>query len=257
MTSTFWDGAPARLSPTRMELLHLDPDLGSDLDSARGQAAARHLTVPIQGLDEGDWAPPLSSPPAGSLGLLVIDGVLMRTHSIGKVISAELLGSGDVISPSVTGHEFSLVEAGSRWEVVSQARVAVLDPTFVRAALNWPEVVAALFERTVYRARFIAFQMAISHVRRIDGRLLLLFWRLADRWGRVTPEGVVVPLRLKHAVLGMLVGARRPSVTTALKQLSEAGTLDRRPDGSWLLRGDPPDSADPALEPLTLRPPAE
>jgi hypothetical protein len=40
-----------------------------------------------------------------------------------------------------------------------------------------------------------------------------------------------------------MVGARRPSVTTALGQLMARGDLERRADGEWILRGDPPESA--------------
>jgi hypothetical protein len=65
---------------------------------------------------------------------------------------------------------------------------------------------------------------------------------LADRWGRVTLDGVVVPVRLTHDMIGRLVGAHRPSVTTALSELSRAGRISRLPDG-WLLRGDPPSAA--------------
>jgi CRP/FNR family transcriptional regulator, cyclic AMP receptor protein len=256
MSDTLWDRAPAGVGHLRVPLLELDPDLGAALDRGRYAAAAQRLTVPIEGLETGAWDRESEEVPPGRLGLLVVDGVLLRSHSIGKVVSAELLGAGDVIRPALSGQEFSLIEAKSRWEVVSASRVAVLDKAFLAAAVHWPEIVIALFERTVHRARFIAFQLALAHVRRIDARLLLLFWRLADRWGRVTSEGVVVPLHLKHAVLGMLVGAQRPSVTTALKHLSEAGKLERRPDGSWLLSGEPPDPSDPLLEPLnTLRSP--
>ena len=38
-----------------------------------------------------------------------------------------------------------------------------------------------------------------------------------------------------------MVGARRPSVTTALGQLIGRGEVERRPDGGWLLLGDPPE----------------
>jgi len=49
-----------------------------------------------------------------------------------------------------------------------------------------------------------------------------------------------VPLALTHRILGQLVGARRPTVSTALGELAERNELNRRADGSWLLRGDPP-----------------
>ena len=56
-------------------------------------------------------------------------------------------------------------------------------------------------------------------------------------------DGVVVPLALTHRILGQLVGARRPTVSTALGELAERGELVRRVDGSWVLRGSPPDAS--------------
>jgi CRP/FNR family transcriptional regulator, cyclic AMP receptor protein len=65
---------------------------------------------------------------------------------------------------------------------------------------------------------------------------------------------VLVNLRLPHRTLAGMVGARRPSVTTALGQLIARGDIERRPDGGWILHGQPPEPrvAD-AGEPLNLR----
>ena len=54
---------------------------------------------------------------------------------------------------------------------------------------------------------------------------------------------MIVPLALTHRILGQLVGARRPTVSTALGELAERGELMRRVDGSWVLRGSPPDAS--------------
>jgi hypothetical protein len=62
---------------------------------------------------------------------------------------------------------------------------------------------------------------------------------LAERWGRVTPDGVLLPLTLSHRMLGQLIGARRPTVSTALGALTRAGEVSRRMDGGWLLCGSP------------------
>jgi hypothetical protein len=52
----------------------------------------------------------------------------------------------------------------------------------------------------------------------------------------VTADGVLLPLCLSHRMLGELVGARRPSVSTAAAALERSGRLVRRPDGTWLVR---------------------
>ena len=77
--------------------------------------------------------------------------------------------------------------------------------------------------------------LALSHVRRVDDRLMLLFWQLGRRWGRVSPEGVIIPFNLQHQLLATLIGAQRPSVTTRLGVLRDEGLLVRRADGTWLL----------------------
>jgi CRP-like cAMP-binding protein len=89
------------------------------------------------------------------------------------------------------------------------------------------------------RSRTLVVNMAIAHYPRIDRRLLMLMWHLADRWGRVTPDGIRVPLRLTHQQLADLVASRRPSVTSGLHRLVEEGRLSRLGD-DWLLHGEPP-----------------
>jgi hypothetical protein len=51
----------------------------------------------------------------------------------------------------------------------------------------------------------------------------------------------VVPLPLGHQRLADLVGAHRPSVTTAMGELARAGALSRRENGDWVLLGQPPE----------------
>jgi CRP-like cAMP-binding protein len=118
-------------------------------------------------------------------------------------------------------------------------RIAVLDRRAAARLARYPELTGRLVAKALERSRNLATAMAIAHHARVELRLHMLFWHLADRWGRVRPEGVSVPLRLTHAILADLVSARRPSVSTCLGELSRRGVVQR--DGrEWLLRGDPP-----------------
>ena len=92
-----------------------------------------------------------------------------------------------------------------------------------------------LISRAVRRSHSLAVLLAASSLLRVEDRLAVVLWHLADRWGRVTPEGVRLQLPLTHELLGELIGAQRATVTTALTQLSESGSVVRNPDGSWLL----------------------
>jgi CRP-like cAMP-binding protein len=105
-------------------------------------------------------------------------------------------------------------------------------------AARWPQLMLALVSRTVRRSHWLALQMAINDLRRVDDRLLLFLWHLADRWGRVRPDGVHVPVPVTHDVLAQLVCAQRPTVTSAVRRLSDAGLITRRPDRTWLLAPD-------------------
>ena len=61
-----------------------------------------------------------------------------------------------------------------------------------------------------------------------------MLWLLAESWGHVTSSGVRLPVLLTHETLGALVGARRPTVTLALRNLVERGAIVHQYSG-WLL----------------------
>jgi CRP-like cAMP-binding protein len=70
---------------------------------------------------------------------------------------------------------------------------------------------------------------------------MLTLWHLAERWGKVRPDGVALPLPLSHERLANLVGAHRPTVTTAMGDLARSGAISRGEDHVWMLHGSPPD----------------
>jgi CRP/FNR family transcriptional regulator, cyclic AMP receptor protein len=231
-------------------LFDADPDLGVLLSEARREQAQRTLVVRTQRLRVGAWdVTGLERVTADHLGLLIVEGVLSRELRVADVVSTELLGPGDLVRPWPPADRMSLLPADAVWAVLSPARLAVLDRRFAADVAHYPEVTAALFDRLSERSVRLATTQAISQLTCVDRRLTALFWHLAERWGRVSTIGVVVPLALTHRLLGQLVGARRPTVSTALSKLADRGELTRRPDGSWLLRSDPPDADALAREP--------
>ena len=231
-------------TPDVVRLLEEDPDLGSLLSSSRREDAERELVVRVHRLGVGVWdVSRLEGAGSDHVGLLLLDGVVAREVIVADHVSAELLGPGDLLRPWQAPSHSSLLPVDVLWSVLSPASFAVLDRRFAAELARWPEVTAALFDRLGERSLRLATTQAISQLTRVDRRLKALFWHLAERWGRVGGDGVVIPLALTHRILGQLVGARRPTVSTALSELGERGELVRRADGSWLLRGDPPDAS--------------
>jgi CRP/FNR family transcriptional regulator, cyclic AMP receptor protein len=238
-------GAQTRMSRTSetVRLLEADPELGALLTGTRRAEAERDLVVRTHRLTVGPWdVTRLSGASADHVGLLVIDGVISRELVVADHVSAELLGPGDLVRPWQGAAGAGLLPVQAIWSVLSTVTLAVLDRRFAAEAARYPEITAALFDRLGERSLRLATTQAISQLTRVDRRLKALFWHLAERWGRVSGDGVVVPLALTHRILGQLVGARRPTVSTALSELAEREELVRRSDGSWLLRGDPPDA---------------
>lgn len=230
-------------------LLELDPDLGLLLSEDRLEAARHTLRVAIHSLETGPWdVERMSSTTTDHLGLLVLDGVLAREVLVSDTISTELLGPGDVLRPWHLHESASLLRYSVRWNVLSRSRIALLDRRFAGQLASFPEVNAALIDRVNERAFRLAVTQAISQLNRVDRRLLALFWHLAERWGRITADGVALPMTLSHRMLGQLVGARRPTVSTALSELGKANEVRRRDDGTWLLTGEPVGMPAPEVE---------
>jgi CRP-like cAMP-binding protein len=107
----------------------------------------------------------------------------------------------------------------------------------------WPEIIACLLDRVAERAEHLATMQAILQPTGVDRRLLALFWHLAERWGRVGTAGIMIPVALTHRILGHLVGAARPTISSALGELARRDQFVGGPRGSWLLRGTPPTPA--------------
>jgi CRP/FNR family transcriptional regulator, cyclic AMP receptor protein len=227
-------------SHPHQSLLDLDPELGQLLDEERRQAAQRDLRARVTAVPIGEWdGARLAATDPGNVGLLVLEGVMAREVVVGDTVSTELLGPGDVVRPWQLAGDAGLLQVSVRWNALSKLRLAVLDRRVAAVLAQYPEVNAVLIDRLSERAQRLAVGQAISQLHRVDVRLVSLLWHLAERWGRVTGEGVVVPLALSHRVLGQLVGARRPTVSTALAQLARENRVERRADGTWLLLGEP------------------
>jgi CRP/FNR family transcriptional regulator, cyclic AMP receptor protein len=236
-------------------LLDLDPELGAALSPDRFARARAELVVRILSLPRGEWARDrLASISRQNVGLLMIEGVIAHEVVLQDTVSTELLGAGDLLRPWAVQEEPQLLGKQVRWQVLADAHLAVLGRPFGLAAVRYPEINALLMDRLCTRAQRLATTQAISHLNSVDRRLLALFWHFAERWGRMTSDGVVVPLTLSHRLLAEIIGARRPTVTTALRNLASEGKLVRREDATWLLTGDAPGApADAALRIVSHR----
>jgi CRP/FNR family cyclic AMP-dependent transcriptional regulator len=232
-------GAPGG-QPNTVRVLEHDPDLTEGLPSEGLDELRRAAVAIVLTHERGTW--PLRQQlgaQGGSLGLLVLDGLLTRNVRLAGTTATELLGPGELLRPW-DDDEFLSVPVEAWWTVLEPTRLALLDRRFLAATARCPALAGNIVGRYVRRSRWLMLQLALHHHRRVDTRLLVLFWNMADRFGRMTRAGVVLPTRLKHELLGSLVGAQRPSVTTALGTLAERGLVQQIDGGGWLLHGEDP-----------------
>lgn len=220
-------------------LVERDPELFAGLDESE-MADAREAIVPAWQVEAGSWTPPAIDPARAPFGLLLLDGFLVRETVLPEATSVEILGPGDVLRPWFEPMESANLVANATWDVLEKGVLAALDVRFGSVALRHPAIIATLLDRYTARARWVSLQLAVCHIVGLDKRLETMLWHLAERWGRVGTQGVILPLRFSHEFLAKLVGVRRPSVTSAVSRLRQEGTLERREDGSWLLHGRPP-----------------
>jgi CRP/FNR family transcriptional regulator, cyclic AMP receptor protein len=216
-----------------VRLLDVDPSLGARLrDDDRAEALDR--VVLRTALVRAGGTPPSAEPGRAPIfGFVVVSGLLLEETQIADHPSVRLLGPGDVALPRSASSES--LELHLRWSAATDTRVAILDEALQQPLAMWPGLALGLIDRAADQLQRGGVLKAIAQLPRVEDRLEAMFWEVADRWGRVTPGGVVVPLRLTHDLLARLVGGRRPTVSLALRVLAERGTLTRQPDGSWLL----------------------
>jgi len=178
----------------------------SDLLPADERDRARRETrTRLRRLSPGAWNVAESvEPDSHHRGFLIIDGLISREVEVLGRRCVELLGAADVIRPWSWDEDGSHVKAEVGWIVLEPSRMAVLDHRLITRINPWPQLGLELFSRGMRRAHALAISLAIAHHQRVDDRLRLTLWHLAERWGRVLPEGIALSLPLSHQRLADL-----------------------------------------------------
>lgn len=224
-----------------VSVLREDPDLAQGLEPDKAVAATRLALARAVRLQKGQFSPHEKLPEKpGTLGMLVVDGMLMRGVAVANRPSLEIFGPGDLVRPFAAEVDVdAAVPVDVRWWALKPARLAVLDGNFIRRMADYPQVIAELMARLSRTSAAGGLRMSIVQQPRLSARLHLMLWHLADNFGRMHSDAVVLPVPLCHGLLSWLVGASRPAVCRAAKELERAGLAAHQPDGSWRLARQP------------------
>ena len=180
-------------------LLEADPTWRPGL-TEKSWTTARTLAV-ASVIEAGSlhWEPSGAAHAAqeGWLGLLLLDGLMIRQVTVGKRSGCGIFGPGDLIRPWDADGDYDPLTVAVAWLVLEPTRLAVLDTAFALRIARWPSITRRLFGRVAQRARYLALSQAVTHLPRANARLLLLFWLLAERWGRVDHAACTSRCRLR------------------------------------------------------------
>lgn len=233
-----------------LSVLREDPALVRHLTPRDARSATRLALASVVSLQKGVFWPRERLPDeSGGLGMLLLDGILLRGLAVTDRPTIEVLAAGDLFRPfELHPHPHPMVSGEERWWALRPARVAVLDAAFARRMCGYPEVMTELATRLSRRSAASSLRLAIAQEPRLSVRLHCLLWQLADRFGETQPDGVVMNVPLCHMLVAWITGTRRPAISRAINELERSGRLAHRPDGTWWLGRQAPEGfGDPAL----------
>jgi CRP/FNR family cyclic AMP-dependent transcriptional regulator len=217
-------------------LLDLDQELARAIPARDLAQARRNLVVPTFELAEGCcWWPTVDEEgqSATMSTVLLVSGLVSRDIHLGGRTASELHGPGDVLCSELPDER--LFRDAVKWNIQAPTVLAHLDRRFDEASVRWPRLMGVVAARLRARAERVAAHMAVLHMSRVEERIMAVMRLTADRWGKPSEDGVLVPIPLTHQMVGQLVAAQRPSVTLALRDLAHARRLVKVPGEGWLL----------------------
>jgi CRP/FNR family transcriptional regulator, cyclic AMP receptor protein len=222
-----------RTSQPRVSLLDVDGELRAAVPEAMRGRAGETLRVPGHRFDPGVIDLPPAAMSETTFALLIVHGSVVCTTRVGTGRMIELLAAGDLVTPSAAAT--GMPSSRTTLTCTEKVLLAPLDRAFLRAAALWPELMLIVQGRLHDQQHRLSVHAAICQLPRVEQRLMGVMWHLADRFGKVSADGIILARPLNHRALAEMVGARRPTVSIALKRLQERGQLRRRPDGAWIL----------------------
>jgi CRP/FNR family transcriptional regulator len=152
---------------------------------------------------------------------------LMRAGPDGRLLGVGLLAEGAVFGCL----PFSPPSPGERAETLDESRIlSVGVHDLERVVAAYPSVAQNLLGEIGSRLSAANDQLAGLAFQSVPSRLAATLLDLADRYGRVTPRGVRIDLRLTHGQLAELTSTTRETLTKVAGWLRNEGlaTLGRR-----------------------------
>lgn len=211
------------------------PELLASVGTEDRALAERVLMMPLLAASDEDLGELMSSHTPEAFDFLIADGVVLKQTTLARQSALELLGPGDLLAPPLTAARQLESRSVSRYLAHGQVSLVAMNARFWQTARHWPKIADVLHERLGRQTHRASTHTAMLALPRVEDRLVALFGDLAERFGRVSPIGILVDLSMTHEIIGGLVGSRRPTVSLALKQLASQGLIERHDHDRWVM----------------------
>jgi CRP/FNR family cyclic AMP-dependent transcriptional regulator len=219
--------------PSHVSLLRVWPDIAERLDPEDRDAAEQALVVPLLSARDDDLTATLEA--VDAFDFVLFEGTVLKETTLAAHSALELLGPCDVLAPPVSPARQVELRGVCRYLALGAVSIVVLGRRFQLVAARWPHVSDFLHSQIADQAHRASIHLAMLHLPRAEDRILALFTDLGDRFGRVTPDGILIDLPLSHDLIGRLTASRRPTATIALQLLHDQGLLTKLAADSWRL----------------------
>ena len=186
-------------------------------------AAALRASLKEQGYGKGESL--FSEGEPGDRMFIVVDGKvkLGQTSKDGRESLLGVLGPGEMFG------ELSLFDPGLR----TSTATALTDVTVVSLGhdqlMPWltgrPELAAALLQALARRLRRTNEAMGDLVFSDVPGRVAKALMDLGEKFGEITPDGLLVSHDMTQEELAQLVGASRETVNKALADFTQRGWI--------------------------------
>lgn len=213
------------------------PELLTGVPAADRRLAERALMVPLISVRDQDLGEATHRHAPEAFGFLIIEGVVLKETALRRRSALELLGPGDLLAPPLAAGRQLESRAVSQYLAHGPVSLAVIGDRVRAVVRHWPGIADALHDRLGRQTHRASMHLAMLHLPRIEDRITALFADLAERFGRMNSDEILIDPPLTHELIGGLVGGRRPTVTLALHKLAADGVLHRLDDGRWRLAG--------------------
>jgi CRP/FNR family transcriptional regulator, cyclic AMP receptor protein len=211
------------------------PDILAGVPAEDHPLAERTLIVPLVSARNEDLGDVISAQIPGAFDFLIVEGVVLKETTLVRQSALELLGPGDLLAPPLTPARQLESRAISRYLAHGQASLAAVEDHVRQAARRWPGIADFLHDRLARQTHHASMHLAMLHLPRAEDRLIALFADLAERFGHITADGILLDLPLTHEIIGGLVASRRSTVTLALQQVASNGMIARLEGDRWKL----------------------